>query len=986
MQLTRKIILLLLILVPVSGWCADLQYALIVEIDPAKKMIAGTARLTSPSNRNIRLNVAHLHNVAVEPAAVLNQSKQVLEIKLSKDSTTQISFQALAPDLQNAFVDNDHVFLWGHWYPKPVSLAVYRLQVQLPVGFKAVSEANAITRETSSLSTQFTFSFDHPVDGVHLAASNRFVIKRDYFRGIEIEACLFNEDMGLADTYLEHAARYLQQYADRLTPYPYRRLAIVANIRPTGISLPTFTLLGKDVIRLPFIVKTSLGHEIMHQWFGNSVYIDYTHGNWAEGLTTYLADHETAIQENRDRVYRKQILVNHAAYVTPQNVIPIKAFQSRQNKAEGVIGYGKVAMFFHQLQMHLGKEKFDAALRDFIQQNLFREASWEDLQRSFETLSGLDLQKAFDNGLNQTDLPKLDVIESAVTFEQGKPILNIELRPESIPYPIVVPISIYHGTKSTADTIQIKPEQTRLRIPLESFPTRVVLDEDYHVMRELTEREIPAVLAAIMGATSLTAVIPEERQLNYQPLLDALKIPKLRIAKPEELKLEDFFSGHYLLAGSDLEIAQKLIGKINPPNAGARVAVYKNPFDPEGRILLADITNKKEGQAIQRKLRHYGAYSHLTFDQGRNILKKTTTATNGVILFDKPATQAIQPSQVSSLVRILPDLAPKRVIYIGEQHNRFAHHANQLNIIRYLHENGFAFGVGMEMFKQPYQAIVDAYLADKIDEAAFLKETRYFEEWGYDYNLYKPIIDYTKRNRIPLIALNLKAGITRQVARSGIDSLSPQDRQVLPVNLDFSNQRYADDLKAIFNLHQNQEPLDNFDFFLQAQVLWDETMAARAFNFLQSNPTKKMIILAGNGHLRHRYGIPDRLKRRGGYSDVVLLQDESFEHGIADYVLLPEPIQGSLAPKLGVAVEQKESGLTIKHVSPKSPAKEVGLKAGDIITDLNQYPIKSLSDLRLGLYATSWDNTYPIRILRDDIPMDMRIRLFDFSHFSRRKE
>ena len=982
----KKLILTLLLLAPIPGWSADLQYALTVEIDPVKKVISGTARLTSELNRNLSLNIAHLRNVETKSVTVLNQSAQTLEIKLLKGSTAQVSFQALAQDLGNTFMDADHVFLWGHWYPRPTSLAIYQLKVQLPRGFEAVSEANAISREQSSVGILYKFKFDHPIDGVHLAASKRFVVKRDYYKGIEIEACLFKEDIALADTYLEHAARYLQQYEQRLTPYPYQRLAIVANIQPTGISLPTFTLLGKDVIRLPFIVKTSLGHEIMHQWFGNSVYIDTTHGNWAEGLTTYLADHATACEEGQDRNYRKQILVNHAAYVNPHNVIPMSAFQFRRNKAEVAIGYGKVAMFFHQLQIRLGQEKFDAALRDFIHRNLFREASWQDLQRSFENIAGLSLQKVFENGLNQTDLPSLKSVTTNITIEHGKPILQIEFQPESIPYPLMVPVSVHQGVESLIKNIQVTPDQTRFSIPLESFPTRVILDENYHIMRKLTQLETPAVLAAILGAPSLTAVVPADREPIYQPLLDALNITKLRIARPNDLKLTDFLSGHFLLAGSDLDLTQKLFGNINPSTEGARLTVYKNPFDPDGRILLADVSSRTEAKAIQRKLRHYGSYSRLSFAQGRNTLKETTTAANGILLFDRPATQAVQPSQIASIDTILPNLADKRVIYIGEQHNRFAHHNNQLHIIRYLHQNGFALGVGMEMFKQPYQAIVDAYLADRIDEKSFLKQTRYFEEWGYDYNLYKPIIDYIKINHIPLIALNLEATITRQVARSGIDSLNSQDKQRLPTDLDFSNRRYADDLKKIFNLHQNQEPLDNFHYFLQAQMLWDEAMAARAFKFLQNNPDIKIIILAGNGHLRHRYGIPDRLKRRGGYSDVVLLQDESFDRGIADYVLLPEPIEGTLSPKLGVAIEQNSTGLAIKRVSANSPAQQAGLKTGDIITDFNQHPIKSLFDLRLSLYVTAWENTYPIQILRDNDYLELEIRLFNFSHFSMRKQ
>ncbi|MCP4183135.1 MAG: ChaN family lipoprotein, partial [Hyphomicrobiales bacterium] len=202
-----------------------------------------------------------------------------------------------------------------------------------------------------------------------------------------------------------------------------------------------------------------------------------------------------------------------------------------------------------------------------------------------------------------------------------------------------------------------------------------------------------------------------KRQQIYQPLLEALNIEKLQIARPTDLKLKDFRSGHFLVAGSDLKISRQLIGKISSSTTGARLRVFKNPFDPAGRILIADITKRSEAKAIQHKLRHYGSYSHLIFKQGRNIRKESVNAANGVLLYDNPSTQAFQPDQIASLDTILPLLAGNRVIHVGEQHNRFAHHINQLHIIRYMHQNGFDFGVGMEMFKQPYQATVDAYLA-----------------------------------------------------------------------------------------------------------------------------------------------------------------------------------------------------------------------------------------------------------------------------------
>jgi len=133
-------------------------------------------------------------------------------------------------------------------------------------------------------------SFPNPLNEITLAAG-KYTEFKDSFNGIGIYAYFFPEDVNLVKAYLENAKRYLKLYNALICKFPYRRFSIVENFYPTGYSRPTYTLLGQQVVRLPFIPRTSLGHEILHQWFGNLVYVDYQRGNWAEGLTTFFADH-----------------------------------------------------------------------------------------------------------------------------------------------------------------------------------------------------------------------------------------------------------------------------------------------------------------------------------------------------------------------------------------------------------------------------------------------------------------------------------------------------------------------------------------------------------------------------------------------------------------------------------------------------------------------------------------------------------------------
>jgi aminopeptidase N len=94
--------------------------------------------------------------------------------------------------------------------------------------------------------------------------------------------------------------------------------------------MPSFTLLGPQIIRFPFILTSSYPHEILHNWWGNSVFVDYASGNWCEGLTAYLADHLYAgaagpgrrvprdtLQKYRDFVKRRPRLPAHRVPLAP---------------------------------------------------------------------------------------------------------------------------------------------------------------------------------------------------------------------------------------------------------------------------------------------------------------------------------------------------------------------------------------------------------------------------------------------------------------------------------------------------------------------------------------------------------------------------------------------------------------------------------------------------------------------------------------------
>ena len=125
-------------------------------------------------------------------------------------------------------------------------------------------------------------------------------------------------------------------------------------------------------------------------------------------------------------------------------------------------------------------------------------------------------------------------------------------------------------------------------------------------------------------------------------------------------------------------------------------------------------------------------------------------------------------------------LLPARVIYVAENHDNPHDHAVQLQVIDGLYRRDPSLAIGMEMFKRPFQKWVNDFVSGEIDEAAMLEKTQWSERWGFDYALYKPILDYARAHQIPILALNERDEVTRQVSRQGLASLDPVDRDGIP--------------------------------------------------------------------------------------------------------------------------------------------------------------------------------------------------------------
>jgi aminopeptidase N len=534
-------------------------------------------------------------------------------------------------------ISPEGVFLDGNsgWYPRiPDTLQSFSLEVALPPGWTAVSQGAGPGEPTSGVST---WTETHPQDDLYLIAGP-FETYRAQAAGFEAQVYLRRPDADLAQRYLDATATYVDLYSDLIGAYPFAKFALIENFWETGYGMPSFTLLGPQVIRLPFIIHTSYPHEILHNWWGNGVYVDYPSGNWSEGLTTYLADHLLRERAGEGWVYRRDTLKSYSDYVRDSSDFPLLQFRGRHGAASQAIGYGKSAMFFHMLRRQLGDETFKAGLQRFYADNRFRVAGFQDLRRAFEAVADRDLGGFFETWTERTGAPRLRLTDVAVSakdqgFELGG---RIEQTQEGATFPVLVPVLVH---QEDGDPISIAVDLTEsskdFNLSLPSRPIRVAVDPWFDVFRELLPGETPVALGNLFGSERglilLPAAAPADFKNGYRLLAEAWQSghPDWDVRWDDAVKELPEDRAVWLLGWENRWIdrfAEQAQGVELKPNQ-RRVRLPNAAPTEDSAIISPVLTAWRDQQplgwlaagdpaalpGLARKLPHYGKYSYLIF-------------------------------------------------------------------------------------------------------------------------------------------------------------------------------------------------------------------------------------------------------------------------------------------------------------------------------------------------------------------------------------
>lgn len=544
------------------------------------------------------------------------------------------------------------VYLAGSTWWVPVfdnSTMTFTLTTILPEGWKNVTQGKRTFEETKNGNHTDIWNCEHAQEEIFLIAAEFNEYSYEMNDGVDAMAFLRTPDEGLANKYLEVTGQYMDMYVEMLGAYPYSKFALVENFWETGYGMPSFTLLGEKIIRFPFILHSSYPHELLHNWWGNSVYVDFESGNWCEGITAYMADHLIKEGRGAGEEYRRETLQKFSNFVNAENDFPLVDFRSRYDGASESIGYGKALMMWHMLRRKIGDDNFVNGWRHFYENHKFEVASYNDIKASMEAVTDMSLEPFFQQWTTRKGAPELAIKSATTDMSGGMYRVNLRLAQVQDDEPFNVDVPVHVATENGVGTFifNMRLKEQEFQISVDGKPLQLVVDPQYDVFRILDPAEVPPTLSKILASEKNLMIIPSKANKTQQRIYQNFA-EKWQQADSDDFKVILDSDIDQLpenqtawILGYENKFAKDIQKRLQEYNAGITADSVeldnKSHHKPGKTVVLTlaktgDLTrqdifiafdNEAAIGGLTRKLPHYGKYSYLVFngDEPANIDK-----------------------------------------------------------------------------------------------------------------------------------------------------------------------------------------------------------------------------------------------------------------------------------------------------------------------------------------------------------------------------
>ena len=532
-------------------------------------------------------------------------------------------------------------------------LVQFNLTVNLPGDWLSMSQGARTSHSRSNDIRSSSWQETNPQDDIYIFA-NRLFEQREERNGIAAIVLTAQEDPELAKRYIDATFDYIKMYSDLIGDYPYKKFAVVEGFEGNGYGFPSFTMLGPRVIRFPFILYTSYPHEIVHNWWGNGVYVDEESGNWSEGLTAYLSDHLLKEQRGQGADYRRDTLQKYNNFVQTEKEFPLNEFRFRHSQASSAIGYGKTLMLFHMLRMKLGDDIFKQGLKTFYSKHKFQTASYDDIQNVYEQLSKRSLQGFFEQWTKRVGAPGLKISNIEQHRNKDGHIIELTIEQTGDIYNLQVPISLWNKDDGLhhQDIVNIDKKKTSIKLNSAKEIATLQIDPQFDVFRRLEQSEIPAALSQGFGSAKIAIILPAKTNSHYSEFKNLAQnwrqtqSGQWNILDSENLKILPSHEAVWIL-GADNKFKDtfkkmlpatvqlnKSVAKIDDKTYSLKTHSFVGCRKNTQTICMISENSKDTIGNLARKLPHYHKYGFLVFqgDESKNVEKGSWVAENSPLI------------------------------------------------------------------------------------------------------------------------------------------------------------------------------------------------------------------------------------------------------------------------------------------------------------------------------------------------------------------
>ncbi len=615
------------------------KHDIVLRLDPLSRTLAATDTLSLAGSGLVTFTLAARFKVTSlsldGSGAPFKRNGASLSLDLGRGRVHEIGIgyegtlpPLSPPDLGEPMAGPEGVYLPEHtpWLPRiagePFS---YRISIETAAPFKAVAAGRLIKEVETEALYRAVFASERAVRGLAVFAGP-YRIKERIHKGVRLRT-YFNASLaGLEDGYLQSSADYIDMFSDGIGPYPYSAFRVVSGPLTVGLGFPGLTYMGARVLALPFIRRTSLGHEILHNWWGNGVSVAPDSGNWAEGLTTFMADYAFAGIKGPQgkRSLRLNWLRNFTALPVERDR-PVESFRGKGPDASQVVGYDKSAFIFHMLENELGRAVFAKGIGLFWRKWRFAEAGWDDLRKAFEAASNRDLRTFFSQWLKRTGGVELKLSDVRGKKKNDGYGVTFTLAQTGPLYALEVPVSITTEDGTETSKIKLDEASKTYTLPLKSAPKALAVDGDFDLLRRLDPSETQPILRDVTLAPDVAVLVPgnSEKTLKTARILASrLLDTPAHFIDPSVLAAP---SAPLLVIGEEKDVAP-LLDRLGLPGipqdlAGRGTArVWTERRKNGTAVLVVSTDTAKALDALVRPLPHYLGKGYLIF-KGRKAIE-----------------------------------------------------------------------------------------------------------------------------------------------------------------------------------------------------------------------------------------------------------------------------------------------------------------------------------------------------------------------------